>query len=291
MKPRASQPFPPPESQDGVKRCPCRAGFRAFTVLELLLAVSLLSLIVFALYSMFDQTQRALRANLTQVDVQEGGRAAMELMTRELEQMSATQLAGCTNLFVGAYPTNAQVIQPLLVSNSYRTNIREQFFFMTRLSKDWIGTGYRVLFASNGVGTLDRISIATNVSKLTSNNLINAFFTTSLTNFQRVTDGVIHLRLLPYDAQGRLQVDGSAGFRILKADNTAALIGDLPLYFYYTNSAIPSYLELELGVIEPQTLQQLKSMPNPTAALTFLQLQASKVHLFRRRIPIRTALK
>lgn len=69
---------------------PCKprwksAGRRAFSLPELLVAVALLSILILALYAMFDQTQKALRASVGQVDVMEGTRAAMELMVRDLE--------------------------------------------------------------------------------------------------------------------------------------------------------------------------------------------------------------
>ena len=66
-----------------------RADRGAFTVVELLVAISVLSLIVLVLYGLFDQVQKALRSNVAQVDVLEGGRSAMLLMSGELEQMQA----------------------------------------------------------------------------------------------------------------------------------------------------------------------------------------------------------
>ena len=60
---------------------------RAFTILELLVAVSVMTLVIYVLYALFNQTQMALRKNASQVDVNEGGRAAMEMIVRELSQM------------------------------------------------------------------------------------------------------------------------------------------------------------------------------------------------------------
>ena len=61
----------------------------AFSLIELLTAVSIMVVIIFSLYAMFNQTQKALRANITQVDVLEGGRAAAEMLGREIEQLTA----------------------------------------------------------------------------------------------------------------------------------------------------------------------------------------------------------
>ncbi|PYJ61884.1 MAG: hypothetical protein DME24_05315, partial [Verrucomicrobia bacterium] len=43
------------------------ARSRAFTIVELLVAISVLTLIVLVLYGLFDQVQRALRGNVAQV--------------------------------------------------------------------------------------------------------------------------------------------------------------------------------------------------------------------------------
>src|SRR5204862_6167157 len=77
------------------------ARSRAFTIVELLVAISILTLIVLVLYGLFDQVQRALRSNVAQVDVHEGGRAGMEMMSREMEQIQAGNSVTNVNLFTG----------------------------------------------------------------------------------------------------------------------------------------------------------------------------------------------
>src|SRR6266511_4863469 len=85
---RRAQPF---------TRC---AHARAFTLVELLVAISVLTLIVLVLYGLFDQVQKALRSNVAQVDVHEGGREGMELLSREMEQIQAGNRAGVTNIHI-----------------------------------------------------------------------------------------------------------------------------------------------------------------------------------------------
>src|ERR1044071_4532805 len=83
----------------------------AFTVTELMVAVSLMSLIVLALYAMFNQTQKALRANEAQVDSTERGRGVLELVSREFESARVGMRADATNLWLrspGNVPTLAQ---------------------------------------------------------------------------------------------------------------------------------------------------------------------------------------
>ena len=51
----------------------------AFTLIEVLVVVVLMSFIILALMAVFNGTQTAFRASITQTDVLEGGRDAMEI--------------------------------------------------------------------------------------------------------------------------------------------------------------------------------------------------------------------
>jgi hypothetical protein len=59
--------------------------------------------------------------------------------------------------------------------------------------------------------------------------------------------------------------------------------------FRFFGDAIPAYIELELGVLDPEVLARVKSMPNLDVARQYLQDKPGAVHLFRRMIPISTA--
>ncbi len=59
-----------------------------FTLVEILVTMVLLSLIVLALMTVFNSTQKAFRASLTQTDLLESGRLAMGLMVSDLEGMA-----------------------------------------------------------------------------------------------------------------------------------------------------------------------------------------------------------
>src|SRR5215468_11182220 len=100
-----------------------RPSQRGFSLIELLTAVSIMVVIIFALYAMFNQTQKALRANLTQVDVLEAGRAAAEMMGRELQQLTASDLFRTVNFYAGMTPV-APVLQTDTDDRSVlRTNV------------------------------------------------------------------------------------------------------------------------------------------------------------------------
>ena len=63
-----------------------------------MVAVSLLAVIIVGLLAMFYQTQRAFRSGIAQVDVLEGGRATLDLISRELQEMTAASDPTITNV-------------------------------------------------------------------------------------------------------------------------------------------------------------------------------------------------
>src|ERR1051325_4139527 len=90
----------------------------AFSLLEIMVAVSLLAVIIVGLLAMFYQVQRAFRAGTAQADVMEGGRATMNLLTRDLQEMAATDVEFTTNFVVvpsesPPLPANAGTVQVL----------------------------------------------------------------------------------------------------------------------------------------------------------------------------------
>ncbi|MBM3833136.1 MAG: hypothetical protein FJ403_07670 [Verrucomicrobia bacterium] len=299
-------------------------GEAGFSLLELLVAVSIMIVIVYALYQVFNHTQKALRGNITQVDVLESGRAALEMISRELEQLSASRLSAGTNLYAGLIPSPPLVQTDLDETRILRTNVLQEFFFLSSMTNRWVGTGYRVIGADDGIGTLYRFSISTNVHRLTSTNLSREFMTLEMTNrvtrtistnFHRVADGIVHLRLAAFDPEGRRMGFETTNFyptyNILRQNirlqqlpwsnlrngdwqSANVVLRQDPVAqtkLLFLGNALPAYVDLELAVIEPDALAQYESMRvgPPSVARKFLEKRASKVHLFRKRIPIRTA--
>lgn len=208
-----------------------RQAQRAFTLTELMVAVGIMGLIVTALYSIFSTTQRALRANVSQTDVTEGGRFAMELITRDLRRLSAAGQTPETNFLVslspaiGArpvsalqpeevfalyYETNAPrdfrdyepVVQRLNVGNFRRTNVLEELFLFSREGTRMAGTLYRVINARGGVGTLGRYSLTHAHRLMPTGWLSIATLGRAATNFAPLVEGVVHFRVQAYDALG-----------------------------------------------------------------------------------------
>ena len=59
---------------------------------------------------------------------------------------------------------------------------------------------------------------------------------------------------------------------------------------YLNRVALPAYVEVEIGVLEPATLAKFRARTNDLpAARDYLSKHVGQVHLFRQRIPIRPA--
>jgi hypothetical protein len=294
-------------------------GFRSssasgFSLIEIMVTVGLLTFIMLGLLLMFNQTQRAFRMGMTQTDVLEAGRATMDLLARELEQMSPSELPDnliggiryrATNFFVEPSPGfdwANPLVQELLGNNLPRTNLVQRFFFLSKLNQDWLGTGYEVLpdDANGCVGTLYRFA-GTNYPRGSLITLAQQFPLTPFTNMSRIADGIVHLRLRAFAKNGYLITTNiltrtNASFQLrwngpytnipnAIAYNSGADYRQAACYF--TSNALPGYVELELGVLEPQIVQKYRSIPIPQAARQYLSNHAAQVHIFRQRVPVR----
>ena len=259
-----------------------------FSVIEMLVAVSIMTVIVFALYSIFNRTQLAMRGSMTQADISETGRATMDLIARDVEKLAPTRMDGVTN-FLRRNSASPQFLSQI---DPAGTNIlwfcrQESFYVLSRQGDSWVGTGYRIAVPplESGSffrpGTLVRFSVQTNAQFLTPYNLtdrLNAAL--ALTNsgvavpsleIAPVADGVVHLQFTPLDAQGRPFVS----------------LAPWP----FVGNSVPAYVEIELGVLEGQALAKYQALGEggPGPAQDFLRKQSNKIQMFRKRIPIRSA--
>ena len=305
----------------------------AFTLIEIMITVGLLTFMILGLLAMFNQTQRAFRTSMTQSDVLEAGRATIDLLARELSEMTPSQSPDmyfngvrnrATNFFAEPAPFFVGM-QPLLQglpgmpNNVLRTNTVQRFFFLTRVNQDWIGNGYEVLPENPGnplVGTLYRFS-ATNTPRTGFMNLSRAFQNASrvayqsiwggvpITNLHRIADGIVHLRVRAYANNGFLVITNQfRGTNSYARDRSVAL----PNVWNYTNAwntiacadavnpdqsacyfmsnALPAYVDVELGILEPQILQRYRSIPVPAVQRQYLSNHVAQVHLFHQRVAI-----
>jgi len=296
---------------------------RGFTVLELLLSVAIMTVIVIALYTVFDVTQKALRSTISQVDTLEGSRAASDLLVRDFQAATPVQVANTTWTSFSAYlnpaavPVNLEGLKP--GGGTLLQTALQDIFFVTRQNDTWTGIGYWVGPVNTNqvgqpitVGRLYRWSYETNATAFAYTNLyarFNSFL--RVRDSQMVLDGVVHLRVQAYDVAGfRLVVNPTQEdpveaedqllyrYRDVHNDRRAWFLDPLDLgrnsrtayrFRQLTVPAFPSTLELELGVLEPQVVTRAASIPNIDASRAFLARQAGSIHFFRHRIPLRNA--
>lgn len=206
-------------------------------MVELLVAMTLLTLIVFALMAVFSSTQTAFRAGVTQTDVLETSRAAMEMMINDLRSMTPSDGNYITNGTVNNanfYPgtmVSTNSVNFFVLDNSYagcayyngglqyeplpqslpgssmqRTNVLNYFFLIGRQNMKWTAVGY-VVNATNTAPLypLYRFYAETNIAippvtlYWTFLNMVNQ---SQWTNMSHVIDGVVGLTARPYDTAG-----------------------------------------------------------------------------------------
>lgn len=276
---------------------------QAFSLIEILVAVTLLSVIMIGLLAMFYQTQKAFRLGTSQVDVLESGRATLQLICRDLQQMHTSTMDNVTNFYAEpAVPVVGDRVRMALPgTNITRENVFQDVSFLTREGDTWSGITYRVHHAGQGAGTLYRAIASTNVSlvitqatasgqrqKDTVANLSAVVcqpFGGSYTPvapptppaalafapliFDRVADGVVHFRVFAYTETGVLY----------NSTNYVSRNGEV----YHMRNFVPAYLDVELAILDPKGMKQVERRGG-LEARNYLATQAYRTHLFRQRV-------
>ena len=285
---------------------------RAFTLIEVLVVVALLSVIILGLVTMFSQTQRAYTLGMTQVDVLEGGRAVTEMITRDASQIfpsHAPRTDGTYSAFnflsqIHITPPLMQRLElqpPLPPSIGERTNLMQDVFFLTKENQTWTGIGYRVLDSTtglwpDGMGTLYRYQtnayFQQDLRQLFSKyafqynplNLPAVHVFVPSTNMTRVLENVVHFKVRAFDANG-VWIRGNSN-NIVNYWPLDVVPDEPNLTVFYSN-AVPASIEFELGILEERTAARARAILNATRRRDFLTNQVGKVHVFRWRVPVR----
>src|SRR5947207_3331956 len=102
------------------------------------------------------------------------------------------------------------------------------------------------------------------------------------TNFMRVTDGIVHFRVVPFDSRGSAIT--------LNTSNAPGTQFSAQGYAFSTNS-LPSYVDIELAVLEPKSVEQLRvrGTNNINTVQAYLASQPGRMHFFKRRVALRNA--
>jgi prepilin-type N-terminal cleavage/methylation domain-containing protein len=288
---------------------------RAFTLVEVMMVMALLSLIVIALMGVFSSTQAAFRASVTQTDVLESGRAAMDLISGDLRAM--TPSLGATNVFGSANnsvqlanngqipvnfylyfnnPATPPLVQSLVASTQQRTNLVESFFVLSRNNQTWSGVGYVVdTLSTNGISPLYRFVPTDLPVRPTPMQLFTNFLASSAlpvsqynTNMHRLMDGVLGFRVRALDPNGVWLTNGySFGFSntLKNAAFFTPFYGEVGCYMF--SNALPASVEIEMATLEDRALQRASTWPNNSAGQSnYLAQQAGRVHIFRQRVAV-----
>ena len=298
-----------------------RSEAGGFSLVEILLVTVLLSLIMLALMSVFNATQAAFRASITQTDVLEGSRATMDLMTSDFRQMVASGGGMGTNrnslLEPGftASPDNlpsapvnfwvsdpgVTVIQPLVGTDpaTNRINQVQSVFILTKVADVWKGVGYFVdTNSTTYIYPLYRFDSSVMSGRPTpyqifSNFCLNASafslpVLANNTNVHHLVDGVLHFNVRAYDTNGVVLTNGfglNQAYNVKNARFYNAVGGEVAMYM--CSNTVPAAVEIQLGVMEDRILQRASSMPmGSPAQVNYLAQQAGKLHVFRQRVNI-----
>jgi hypothetical protein len=256
----------------------------------MMVAVTLLGVIVLALLATFQQTQRAFHLGVSQVDVQESGRATLSMIAREVAEAALSGHRQAINFYVG--PETAAVT-PINVAGNTWPCLLQDFCFVSRQSDSWRAVKY-AFDRRKLVGALYRSETNTarwsDVAWVASTNFmlrtapvdnlgnINA-------NFHRVADGIVHFSVTALDPAGNPVTNSVLPeLTVVPNRNDPAFLN-----YLYLGSNAPSFVEIELGVLEPQVLKRYrnKAAVSQTDAETYVLNRPGRVQLFRQRIPIR----
>ena len=292
-----------------------RKSQRAFTLIEILVVLVLLSLIVFALMAVFSATQRAFRASLTQADTLEGGRAVMNLIAADLEAATPSDYPSNfffnspsnspANLFISEeeglgqpYPPTP-LLQSIITSPSGAqvTNVLEYIYVLGKNNLNgvpsWVGAGYSVgpPLADGTLYPLYRFYMTTNASSGAPGvaQLFNSFchFQYSSNYWSHLMDGVVRLTAQVYDTNGVWMTNGYANpssFHVRFVTFAQDNYGVTDCFFY--SNAVPASVQIELGTLEDRTLEHAEGLSGVNQS-NYLSNAAGNVHLFRQRVWIR----
>ena len=294
---------------------------------------------------MFIQTQKVFKTGIKQTTVTDAGRTIIDMIASDLSQMSDphfTNVAYPPTPYVTLGPSQGYIVNgpnppnlywsfvpqydlvQLVVSNNgvpvSRTNQLEDIFATVQTNNTWLGIGYTVSnwftnsggSAIPGVGTLYRYVVQTNAPLFSTNLLFSNFnyqiglntFTNSL--FHRIADGVVHLKIYAFDADGNETVNEPAydslqsGLTYLQYPFIKNVINpatglyekDASGNYILQTNYLPHSIDIELGILEPEAFEHARALYTSGAAVAaqqYLSTCAGQVEIFRQHIVIPAA--
>ncbi|HEV7927450.1 MAG TPA: hypothetical protein VGR14_19015 [Verrucomicrobiae bacterium] len=262
------------------------------TILEMLVSTAMLSLIVVGLSAALIQVQKTFKTGIKQNTVTDSGRSIVEMISGDLRQMGDAQNTNFLNSNVFNLWWETPAVSNIVNFQdgvAFRTNELNNIFMLVHTNTTWLGVGYAVSnYPGIGVGTLYRYETSWNaLAPVFTNDLWLQFHKDVIaevydTNYwHKVADGVIDLRITPYDQYGNTNFYHPANPNI----------SYYPVGYAFWSNTLPNSVELEFGILEPEALVQARGLAgNPIALKNYLSTNsAPKMEVFRQRITIAAA--
>ena len=276
------------------------------SLIEMMVTVALLTVIILGLVAMFEQTRKAFTAGLANVDYEDSGRVALDIIARDLQQMAPAKAgiayANSANTFAGINSLNFYTdFEPNVTSShvvmtdvntDFVTNVMQRVLFVAQYNQTWSAVGYRVdpSTSMKGYGTLYQYRAAGPAFGVGSpTQSILADFINDTNVYSPVIDGVVGFRIRAYDPSGN-EISTSAPSMGVAAAYPSAY--PAPQYnngygyaYAFSNNVVPAYVEIELTVMESKTIDRYNSMAGANAA-TFWNNHIGQMHVFKERVSI-----
>jgi type II secretory pathway component PulJ len=285
---------------------------RAFTLVEILTALAITTIIVIALVSMFNASTKALQVANRQTDIWESARATFGILKRELGEVSAGGDPARVNLFAANGP--ARIIlkgEPMRLQDIY---------FLTRDNNQWTANVF-LLGADRlsddpdaAVATLyhyrknypvvtaygdDQLDMDLAISALRHplgqardalekqlDDVANGRPINPTNSVNVMAKGIIHLRLVAYAQDGRAFAPTNTSNMEIYDELGPGFVSRM----YFSEDKLPASLDLEMFVLEPDRIEEFRSQGGPIARQLYLEKHENSIQLFRTRIPIRRDL-
>lgn len=286
---------------------------RAFTLIEILTAVAITTVIVFTLVSMFNTSAKALREANRQTDVWEAARASFGILQRSISEVTAGGETNRVNLFSGNGPSTMH----LPIMNSAGVDLGDDLrlqdiYVLSRDNNNWVVNVFMIGLQRNTDPTNSAVKMLyryqTNYPAVNQDGTMLAIDYPNLFDpnhayikaldalakylddkangiepngsISAMADGIVHLRLVAYASDGRAYTNSA----LLNPPPTDHYIDNDTMVF--RNNDLPASLDLEMFVLAPDRIQEFRSQPGLAPQTLYLQNHLDSLQLFRTRIPI-----
>lgn len=287
----------------------------AFTMVEIMTAVAVTTLIVFALIAMFNQVQKALQGSLDQSDVWEAARSSFGVVAKELQEATLVrpqEPAGVlqTTNIVSLYAANPLIYPEPASQITMGTNtvVRNRFQIIYTVNEESSGWQFSVFFihpADSAVGSLymgqgqaqffdpanaGTPSIVTQPLLPGSSHPVSQVIEDlpndqlDPTQYHKLTDGVVSFNLQVFDESGiELAPTGGSSTNYVKNDASFNLVGS-----FFDSRRMPGYVELDMSVINPSSVDELRavSVGGPVSVQRYLDTHQGDIMRFKQRIRV-----